>query len=60
LPAASASAALGGQVRRADPPAGQEDAGYTYAMILDCSKDRMGEVRRIVTEAVRRSHEKMG
>jgi hypothetical protein len=41
------------------PPAGEKDAGYTYALVLDCSIDRQEDVADIIDTALRHSRERM-
>ena len=38
------------------PPEGQEDAGYTYAMLIDVDEEKMGWVRDTMLEILLASH----
>jgi hypothetical protein len=41
------------------PPEGEEDAGYTYALVLDCLSDREKEVEAIRHKAFVRTWERL-
>jgi hypothetical protein len=41
------------------PAEGEEGAGYTYALVLDCSRDRMKQVDEIRHRAFQRTWERL-